>query len=310
MRFLNIRVLYKIKFMKKLFIVSCFFLALSAQSQTAFFRDVPAFFNPAAAGFEESFQATIFDHFSGITEPGYTGNTLNGALSKRLNRINSGIGINFSNTTSRLNDYYRLRFSSVGLNYNYQWKLKKESNAISLGISPTIGNQRYEQTQYDSLGMINPSLPPEILSRSQIGFAFGAAYKTKNLFLAASISPNSIPLNGSDNVPNSFGYAFLGSYAFRLSKFDLIPSALLTVSNGLAYTLLNARVQHAKLWWQFGVSGIRYSEIFGLEGSFATAVGYRFTDKINAGVSVRKNTSAFDFPANFILGALLSFELD
>jgi len=293
--------------MKKFLIISCLFLALSVQSQSTFFRDATELINPATAAFENSFSTNMIYGINGLFENDYLDNALRGAASKKLSSINSGLGLTFGTGSAHLEDFFDINFNSLGVNYNYQWKLDADSKVFSLGLRPQISNRRLTSFYTD----MNGNLSSDMLRHLEFNMAFGAAFKTKQLFLGLSVF--NLPFfsnNSSGNSLDFVGANFIASYEFYLNNVRLLPAANIFINDIQNNTTINLRVKHDSFWWQ---PGILFSDIGGLSGLRTTisgAFGYQFNERFNVGLSADYNPNGSFLSDVLTLGALLSYRLN
>jgi hypothetical protein len=294
--------------MKSFVIVSCCFLALTAGAQSVFFRDLPELANPAATAFEHSFSSNLLYNSRGLFDADLSSNSLNGSISKKMNSINSGLGITFGTGSASLTDYYLNSFTSFGVNYNYQWKLDADSKVFSLGVRPLFSSSRLADFYTDENGEI---LNSEYVRRFDFSMAYGAAFKTKQLSLGATLY--NLPTFSNE----SSGYSFdliaanlIASYEFYLSNIRILPAATVLINQFQTNSQINVRIIHDHFWWQPGVYLSNSSISSGIRSRTSGAIGYQFNEKINIGVSAEFDPNAAVFPGVWFFGTLFSFELD
>lgn len=155
-------------------------------------------FNPATSGVFNKTEAASGMQYGGqsVYNPPEWVDNYNPALFMRadfgLNKINSGIGINyFNNNTDQLFDkenYFILR-QRLGVNYNYQFRIN-ENNLLAVGLSFNL-----ESVNWNILWRTpgspgpDPSLPPSTGINNAYNIGAGVLYKSRIWFAGLSMNP-------------------------------------------------------------------------------------------------------------------------
>ena len=189
--------------------------------QTMFWNDY-ASLNPATSGLIHKQEAYINlrDRF------GNYGNRLDAASANYNIRVadKHGLGIQYKG------QYTYHYGNSVGLNYNYQFKIGESKLAVGTAISFSHTKLNEGQIEYfqDSIGFR--------ATTSNLYVNLGAAYRLKELLVGVTMTNVTTPdfeIGIWDPRPSKIGFSVHASYDVQLEKkWELTPRAVFTSSDG------------------------------------------------------------------------------
>lgn len=213
-------------------------LSYSALAQPALieYMENIAYFNPAGVAYQpcDSLKITSFYRNQWV---GINGSPQNftAMAEYNLNKINSGIGFNFSH--ERLGFYKNLEF---GFSYRYSIKFNND-RALSVGASLDY----YILRMKGLLIFPDGSTHPVNSSDANITSRFGLLYSSKSLILGASIFHPFEPVFQLDFMASTHQfrrlYNFHGSYKFRIDVRNTLTPELVVFARQSFFTLFNLK---------------------------------------------------------------------
>lgn len=257
--------------MKTLLLIITIFTALSSSAQiqypNATYWNNNSIYNPAYTGIEYKHQFTTYGSLIGgrygIYNKDIANNNIMGLYNLRLDKINSGFGINYQNNNVGL-----FKRNSVKASYSYFFKLKNEA-ILSAGVS-----MGYTSSKYIGEG-------------DKIGFLFdkegylgdlGIVYKTERLDIGFSF--NSSFYGSLDRINDLYQFNLNGSYKFDVGDFTITPGVYAVyVFKDVDYINLNLRVSYKnkiEIGGAFNVSNYAKRSFF---------FGYNISDKFKISYS-------------------------
>ena len=155
-------------------------------------------FNPATSGVFNKIEAAAGMQYGGqsVYNPSNWVDLYNPELfvraDYRLDKINSGIGINYyNNNTDQLfekENYYIIR-QRLGVNYNYQFRIN-ENNLLAVGLSFNLESVNWNvQWRTPGSPSPDPSLPPSTGINNAYNVGAGVFYKNRIWFAGLSMNP-------------------------------------------------------------------------------------------------------------------------
>ncbi|GEM_PF-5772691 len=257
-----------------------------------FYRNIPAFYNPATAGLDYSFKSNLLYRSQWTGLEGAPISYL-GQVNARLDRLRSGVGLNVVH-----DEIGYTQSTEITGNYNYQLSMNDNQQKIAFGFAPKFYFSERPTMNVDSSGT---GTPTGWERTSNFTMNAGAVFKGQKLLLGASVM-NILPAKAAFKIPIIYAphTSVMASYDIRLTEqTTLVPAVHLLTDFNVMSVYLNARVQHQKLWWQLGYHN----------RTIIAAAGYRFLERINVGYMIEYDVEAPIFPHIWSHEVFLAYEL-
>jgi len=257
--------------MKSLLLIIAVFISLLSigqmQNPNATYWNNNSIYNPAYTGIEYKHQFTTYGSLIGgrygVYNKDIANNNIMGLYNLRLDKINSGFGINYQNNNVGL-----FKRNSVKASYSYFFKLKNEA-ILSAGVSMGYTSSKYigEDAKYSFL-----------IDREGYLGDLGIVYKAERLDIGFSF--NSSFYGSLDRINDLYQFNLNGSYKFDVEDFTITPGVYAVYKfKDVDYINLNLRVSYKnkiEIGGAFNVSNYAKRSLF---------FGYNISDKFKISYS-------------------------
>lgn len=260
-------------------------LEINAQQEPQFtqFWNTKNYFNPATAGLNYKYQATLLANDQWKEYYGDPQTQLV-SYSMKIDKLLGGIGANYL--------HYNIGFSEINkvkLNYSYQMVFDNEG-VLSFGLA--AGIQHYKQTPIWLIPEPYPNYPGAF-SDAQFTSDFGMAYSKDRLNVGLSVTQlNEARYTGNNNIhQDARHYFFFADYAFGNSeKFQIVPQLFYKTDASFQTLEINTLLKYKSTYF-IGASyrnrdAFAFMAGWDIKQKFRVSYSYDVTvSKLNNGVS-------------------------